>query len=187
MSVAAARCSVSETCFSPRIFSDDLRRAAALGELLFEQEVLGRQPPLRQRPLDEQQQVIGIDRLGEKVERAFLHRRDGVLDVAECGHHDDRQLGVQVLRGAQHAKTIAIGQPEIGEDHGRAHRLKRGHRLGLIARFDDGVPLRLERVTQHRPQRVFVLDQQDRRIGCLTGARAHRSQPGGTPARRASS
>jgi 4-hydroxy-3-methylbut-2-enyl diphosphate reductase len=32
-----------------------------------------------------------------------------------------------------------------------------------------------------------VLDQQDRRIGCLTGARAHRNQPGGTPARRASS
>ena len=135
----------------PRVFSDDLGRAAALGELLFEQEVLRRQPPLRQRPLDEEQQVIGIDRLGEKVERPFLHRRDGVLDVAERGHHDDRQLGVQILRGAQHAETVALGQPEIGEHHGGAHGLERRHRLGLIPRFDDGVPLRLEGVTQHRP------------------------------------
>ena len=65
--------------------------------------------------------------------------------------------------------------------------LKRGDRLGLIARFDDGVSLRFERVAQHHAQRVFVLDEQDGRIGCLTGPRAHRSQPGGTPARRASS
>ena len=51
-----------------------------------------------ERALDQQQQVIGIDRLGEKVERAFLHRRDGVLDAAERRHHDDRQLGIELLR-----------------------------------------------------------------------------------------
>ena len=54
--------------------------------------VLGRQPPLRERALDHQQQMVGIDRLGEEVERAFLHRRHRVLDAAERGHHDDRQL-----------------------------------------------------------------------------------------------
>ena len=58
-----------------RVLADDLRRAAARGELLFEQDVLGGQAPLRERALDHQQQMIGIDRLGEKVERAFLHRR----------------------------------------------------------------------------------------------------------------
>ena len=106
----------------PRIFTDDLGRAAPLRELLFEEEVFGRQPPLHQRALDEQQQVIGIDRLGEKIERAFLHRRDGVLDVAERRHHDDGQLGIELLGGAQHAEPVAFGQPEIGQHHGGTHR-----------------------------------------------------------------
>ena len=43
------------------------------------------------------------------------------------------------------------------------------HRLGLVARLDDGVPLRLERVAQHRPQRVLVLDEEDGRIGRSVG------------------
>ena len=65
--------------------------------------------------------------------------------------------------------------------------LQGGDRFRLIARFDDGVALRLEREAQHRAQRVLVLDQQNRRIGRAPRASAHRSQPGGTPALRASS
>ena len=59
--------------------------------------------------------MIGIDRLGEEVERAFLHRRDRVLDAAERGHHDDRQLGIELLGGAQHAEAVALGQPQVGQ------------------------------------------------------------------------
>ncbi len=102
--------------------------------------------------------MIGIDRLGEKIERAFLHRRDGVLDVAKRRHHDNRQLRVEVLGRAQHAEPVAFGQSKIGEDHGGPDRLQCRDRLGLIARFDDSVPLRFERVTQHHAERVFVLD-----------------------------
>ena len=72
-------------------------------------------PALRERALDQQQQMIGIDRLGEEVERPFLHRRDRVLDAAVRGHHDDRQLGIEFLRRAQHAEAVALGQPQIGE------------------------------------------------------------------------
>ena len=36
----------------PRIFADDLGRAAPLGKLLFEEEVFSRQPLLHQRALD---------------------------------------------------------------------------------------------------------------------------------------
>ena len=50
-----------------------------------------------------------------------------------------------------------------------------GFRFGLIARFDDGVPLRFERMAQHRPQRVLVFDDEDRGIGGLAGSRAHPS------------
>ena len=121
--------------------------------------------------------MIGIDRLGEEVERAFLHRRDGVLDAAERGHHDDRQLGIELLGGAQHAETVALGQPQIGQHDAGTRALQRGDGLGLIARFDDGVALRFERVAQHRAQRVFVLDEQDGRIG--RDGRARSPQPAG--------
>ena len=71
-------------------------------------------------------------------------------------------------------------------------------RRRLIAGFDDGVPLRLERMAQHRAQRVSVFDEQDRIVGRCGAARSpalaagrhrggQRSQPGGTPSLRASS
>src|SRR4029077_4813652 len=45
-----------------------------------------------------------------------------------------------------------------------------GFGLGLIARFDDGVPLRFERMAKHHPEGIFVLDDQDRRIGRRAGS-----------------
>ena len=136
--------------------------------------------------------MIGIDRLGEEVERAFLHRRDRVLDAAERRHDDDRQLGIELLRRAQHAEAVAFGQPQVGQHDRGSAGVQRGFGFGLIARLDDGVALRLERMAQHRAQRVLVLDEQNggwrlAAHGWTRGRRAHRSQPGGTPARRASS
>ena len=34
--------------------------------------------------------MIDVDRLLDEIERAELHRLDGVLDRAERRHHDDR-------------------------------------------------------------------------------------------------
>jgi hypothetical protein len=48
--------------------------------------------------------------------------------------------------------------------------MERLHRFRLIARLDDGVALRFEGMAEHRAQRVFVLDEQDRRVGCMSGA-----------------
>jgi hypothetical protein len=50
---------------------------------------------------------------------------------------------------------------------------KGGFRFPLITRFDNGVPLRFERMAQHRPQRVLVFDDEDRGIDGLAGSRAH--------------
>ena len=63
--------------------------------------------------LDEEQEVIGIDGLGKKVERAFLHRRHRVLYAAERGHDDDRKLGVEVFGGSQDTESVAERQPQV--------------------------------------------------------------------------
>ena len=170
----------------PRVFADDLRRATPCRKLLTQQEILGRQAPLRERALDHQQQVIGIDRLGEKVQRAFPHGRHGVLNAAERGHHDHRHLGIELLGGTQHTEPITVRQPEVGQHDARTRAVHGGDGFRLVACFDDEVPLRFERVAEHGAQRVLVLHQQDRWSG-RARARAHRSQPAGTPALRASS
>ena len=170
-----------------RIVADNQRRTAALGQLVFQDHVFGRQPALCERALDQQQQMIRTDRLRQEVERPFFHRGDGVLNAAERRHHDDRQLRVELFRCAQHPEAVTFRQAKIRQDDGGVAREQRRLRLRLIARLDDGVPLRFERKAEHRPQRVFVLDNQNRRVDRLAGSRAHRIQPGGTPARRASS
>ena len=59
--------------------------------------------------------MIGIDRLGEKVERAFLHRGNRVLDAAERGHHHHLKLGIELLGSPQDAEPVALWQTQIGE------------------------------------------------------------------------
>ena len=153
-----------------------------------QQHVLGEHAALRQRALDHQQQVIGIDRLGQEVHRPFLHRRHRVLDAAVGGHHDDRQFRVELLGGAQHAEAVAVGQLEIGQHDGGPRLAHLLDGLGLVARFDHGVALRFERMAQHGAQRVLVLDEENRGRRHRDAERgAQRSQPGGTPLLRASS
>ena len=146
-----------------RILADDARRAAALGELLLEQHVVDRHAALGDRSLDEQQQMIGIHRLGEEIHRAFLHRRHRVLDAAVGRHHDDRQLRIELLGRAQHAEAVAVGQLQVGQHDGRPCLLQLLYGRRLVHGLDDRVPLLLERVAQHRPQRIFVFDEKDGR------------------------
>ncbi len=186
VSVPAAFCRPANTLRSAEIFADQLRRAAPDRELLLEQQVLGDDPPLLERARHEQREVIGIDRLGEKIEGAFLHRRDRVLDAAVRGHHDDRHIGVELLRRAQHAKPVAFGQAQVRE-HDRGALLKHAHGLGLIPRLEHGMTLPLERVPEHRTQRVLVFDDENLSGGGHSDGSCYRSQPGGTPAFRASS
>ena len=108
------------------------------------------------------------------------------LCVRSCGSID-RQLRIQFLGGAQDTKAVAIGQPQIRKYDRRIRGLQHGDGFALIAGFDHGVPLRFERMAQHGAEGILVLDEQNGRIGRVARARSHRSQPGGTEARRASS
>src|SRR5262249_4838515 len=87
--------------------------------------------------------------------------------------------GVDFLGCAQHAKAVAFRQPEVRQDDRRLRLVQQAHGLGLVACFEDGVFLPLQREPEHRAERVLVLDDED-----LGGQRI---QPGGMLARRASS
>ena len=143
VSVAAARCSDANTLRSDGSSPTSCGAPRRTRQLLLQQQVLGHHPPLLERARDEQQQMIGIDRLGEEVDRAFLHRGDGVLDAAVGGHHDDRHVGVDSFGGAEHAEAVALRQPQIRQHERGLRLLQQPHGLGLVARLEDGVALPL--------------------------------------------
>ena len=134
-----------------------MRRTATHRELLLEQQVLGHHPALFERARDEQGEVIGVDGLGQEIERALLHRGDGVFDAAVRRHDDDWGVGVELLRGAQHAEPIAFRKSKVRE-HDRRTVLEHPHGLGLIAGFEHSMALTLQRVAKHRTKRVLVFD-----------------------------
>ena len=89
------------------VVAHEQRRAASHRQFFLEQQILGHDAPLVQRSGDEQQQMVGIDRLGKKVERALFHCRDGIFDAAVSGHDDHRHLGVDFLRRPKHTEPVA--------------------------------------------------------------------------------
>ena len=112
-----------------------------------------------------------------------LHR---VLNGTERRHDDDRQLGVEFLGRAKHAESITLRETEVRKHDAWPRRSEGLDGLSLVARFDDGMTLSFEGELEHRPQGVFVFDEENGRVG--RAARGHyRSQPGGTFERRASS
>jgi hypothetical protein len=112
--------------------------------------------------------MVRVDRFCQKVERTLLHRRHGILDAAVRGHHDDGKLGIEFLGGAKHAESVALRKAEVGQNDAGTAGSKRLDGLRLIAGLNDEMALRFERKTQHRAQRVFVLDEEDWGIGRVT-------------------
>ena len=94
-----------------RGLSHDLRQSTSERQLLLEQHVLGHDAVTVQRASNQQQEVVWVDWLGEEVHGSLFHRLDGVLDAAVGGHHDDRDLGVELLGRPQHAKPVTAWQP----------------------------------------------------------------------------
>jgi hypothetical protein len=87
-----------------------------------------------------------------------LHRCHGILNAAKGGHYNHRQLGIEVLGCLEHSKSIAGRQAQVGQHDGRRRLSQTFDRLALIARFDDLMALRLERVAHHHAQRVLIFD-----------------------------
>ncbi len=143
------------------VLADDLGHAAAAPQLFLEEQVLGGQAPLGEGAADDQAEVVGIDRLGEEVERALAHRPHDVGDRAVGGQQDDGHLRVAGLGGPQHAEPVAARQLQIGEDQRRTVALQHLDGVRLVRRLEDAMTGDLEREPQHLPQRIAVFDQQD--------------------------
>ena len=81
--------------------------------VLSECAILVHQMPSLERVLHHDQHFVVLERFGDVVKSAALHRRNGVLDRGVSRHHDDSQLVVQLLERVERRKTIDAGHHHI--------------------------------------------------------------------------
>ena len=102
------------------------------------------QRPLAQGALDDQPQVLEIDRLGQEVGGAQPHRLHGIVDGAEP-RRDDHVRGQPVLLYLfQQLQTVDPRHLEIGDDHAvgaLGQRLERIAAIGGRVHAKSGVGL----------------------------------------------
>ena len=70
-------------------------------------------------PVERQQRchhVVGVDRLGEIVDRAEFHRVHRGGDVAVAGEDDGARIGTTALERGDHVEAVAVAEPHV--DHG---------------------------------------------------------------------
>ena len=92
-------------------------------EVLAQRAVLGDQPPLLQRVAEDDQHLVVLERLGDVVERAALHRRDRALDRREGRDHQHRQVVVDFLELVERRDAVHAGHHDV--DDGRVERHRR--------------------------------------------------------------
>ncbi len=118
------------------VLADDVRDAAPERQFFAQQEVLGQHAPLLDGAPRQQQQVLGIDRLGDEIERTLAHGAHRVLDSSIRGHHDDGQVGIGVLGQAQHAEAVTVAEAQVREHQRRPMLIQRCPRVVKAGRFD---------------------------------------------------
>ena len=114
----------------PAALADDVLEAVLGLELLPEVEVLVAELLALERVPDDEVDFVELERLGDVVVGAELHRLHRGLGRGHRGDHDDRGVGGDLLGGAQHLQPVHLRHAQIGDDHVE----------GLAAeRFDGGL------------------------------------------------
>ena len=144
------------------ILPDNLREAVTGGELLLEQDVLGEDAVPVEGPVHQEQKVIGIDRLGQEVvwpppSWRARHPRCCRRPSSRSRRRPDR---APWRPGAPRIRP-PWGRSKVGQDDSRPVLPDRAHRVRLVDGLADLMPLRLEGVPQHVPERVLVLDDEN--------------------------
>ncbi len=161
-----------------RARADQVLEAQVAIDALEQQPVLALEPRALQRTAHDQADLVVVERLGDVVLGAGLHRLHGDLLVAVRRDHDDGGLGPRLLHGAQdvHARNAAA-EREVGE-----HQVDRRFAQACERRFArvgdrDLVALPPQQPGQRELDRALVLDDEDARghaglVGAAASLRA---------------
>ena len=161
-----------EDLLHPRAAADDLAEPVGVRlEILAEHAVLGDEAALGQGVAHDGEHFVVLERLGDVVEGAALHRGDRALDRRERRDHQHRQLVVYLLQLVERGHAVHARHHDV--DDGGVE----GDRAGELQPFG-GVGGEAHRVALARQQRfedlthdLLVVDDQNRTVLVHTSGR----------------
>ncbi len=151
------------------------------------------QPLLLQRPLDLDQNLIVVKRLGHVMKRARAHRIHRALDGPERGDEQDGSVAVDLAQALNQFDAFHFRHHEIGDRQVKRRGSMLLDRRFAVVRDVDRISFLAQQVDEQLAHRSIVVDDQDaRRFGVRlwnhkamepsTGSRYGRRSPG--PAKR---
>ena len=133
-----------------------------LAELLAQDAVLALQPVLFERVARHHGKIVGIEGLGDVIERAVFERPDRGLDRGVTGHHDD--AGVELLAldlleqlDAVHARHADVGDRQVELAAGQL-----GERIVGVGGGIDVVPFLDKPMDERVPNDQLIIHDEDR-------------------------
>ena len=121
---------------------EDIDHAAALAEDVVERIPFANllpqrgdfvlERPLAQRPLDQEAQMLRIDRLGQKIIGPLTHGLDGIGDAAVAGRDHDRDRELALLNLVDQVHAAHLRHAQVGDDDAVGPLLQHLQGLGAV-------------------------------------------------------
>ncbi len=173
-SLARARFAVDQhaaigRCHQLDLLAQRLERHAFAGEhgadveLPLELDVLGAQPLRLDRIFEHDQRAVERERFLKKVVGAEFGGLDGGLDgaVATDDDHLGPRLGRELMNVGEHVEPVAIGQPDVEQNHVVGCVLEQRQSLGRVGRRGHAVALFAQNLFERVADLFFVVDDQN--------------------------
>ena len=109
--------------------------------------------------------LVELERLGDVVERAELHRADRSVRAAERGHDQDRGLGVGRLDPGKRLDAVELRHADVHDHQVGARFLDLFNDLDAGRRFDHSEALISEQLLEQRADGGVVVSDEDDFLG----------------------
>ena len=133
-------------------------------DVLAQVAVLVHQPPPLHRVADDDQHFVVLERLGDVVERAALHRGDRALDRRERRDHDDRQLLVDALQLVERRDAVHPRHHDVDDRRVERQRARQLEPFGARRGQTHVVALARQQRLENLAHDLFVVDDEDRAV-----------------------
>ena len=162
----------------PRAAADDVRELVIpLLDVLAERPVLVDEAAPLHRVAHDDQHFVVLERLGDVVERAALHRRDGALDRRVRGDDDDGEVLVDALQLVERRDAVEAGHHDVDDGRVERQRARQLEALGARRREPHVVAFPSQQRLENLAHDLLVVDDEDRAFVGGSHASSSRSAP----------
>ena len=158
-----------EDLLHPRASADDLAEPVGMRlQILPEDTILGDEAALGEGVPYDGQHFVVLERLGDVVEGAPLHRGDGALDRRERRDHQHRQLVVYFSQLVERGHPVHARHHDVDDGGIERHGAGELEAFGGISGEANGMPLARQQRFEDLAHDLLVVDDQNRAVAVHT-------------------